>query len=268
MGNGGFITSLTIDGEISSTAAYVGGLVGEADGVVNIRYCRVMATLSNTSTNDAVSSYVGGFVARGATKCDIRINYCLFDGQILAERGIVNGGFVAWSDKRVSISNSLFAPVKAVGRSDNRTFCTSDDLDLSNCYYTFNFDSRKEISIDGKTYLRIASEDDWNEFREKVKQNAGRQDVNAILETDIWVTQPVGQEASAPYRGIFLGNGHTIDAAIKAEGTSSVAPFMGVSGATIKNLHVTGTIVGGIHSAGLVGSAKEGSSNIIENVRV
>ena len=45
------------------------------------------------------------------------------------------------------------------------------------------------------------------------------------------------------------------------------APFLEISGATIKNLKVDGTVIGGNHSSGLVGAVKD-SGNIIENCEI
>ena len=47
-----------------------------------------------------------------------------------------------------------------------------------------------------------------------------------------------------------------------------MAPFRYINAATIRNLHVTGTIDGGQHPAGVAGRGFVKSENLIENCRV
>ena len=66
-----------------------------------------------------------------------------------------------------------------------------------------------KVYLEDKSYYVISSDDDWLKFRELVKKAAGAKDVNAILDTDITVSEPVGL-SNWPYRGTFHGNGHTV----------------------------------------------------------
>ncbi len=66
-----------------------------------------------------------------------------------------------------------------------------------------------------------------------------------------------------PFSGIYDGNGKTLNVSIS--GTDEfMAPFSNISGATIKNLKVKGTVSGGMHASGLVGVVR-GGGNRIEN---
>ena len=74
--------------------------------------------------------------------------------------------------------------------------------------------------------------------------------------------------SAASYGGTFDGNGHTLNVTINST-ESFAAPFRYVTGTTtIKNLHVTGAVKGGIHSTGLVGGAVNSPTITFDNVWV
>lgn len=71
---------------------------------------------------------------------------------------------------------------------------------------------------------------------------------------DINVTKSIGftgTSSKKSFAGNYNGADHTLTCNISGSG-EAVAPFYKVNCATIENLHVAGTISGGIHSAGLV----------------
>ena len=117
----------------------------------------------------------------------------------------------------------------------------------------------------------IATTDDWNHFAQMV--NSGKTFDGEIvkLTNDIAVSTTVSDGDSHPFMGTFNGDNHTITANIEeSEGKKGAALFRYISGATIKNLTVAGSITGDAgdsHSAGLVGFAWSGT-NTIENVTV
>ena len=87
-----------------------------------------------------------------------------------------------------------------------------------------------------------------------------------MLGDNITVTTMAGS-GKYPFKGTFDGNGHTLTFNYTAD-MPNCAPFCTTNGATIRNLHATGQIDGGIwhYMGGLVGSA---SGNLtIENCRV
>ena len=76
----------------------------------------------------------------------------------------------------------------------------------------------------------------------------------------------VGTE-NAPFTGTFDGQGYTLNVNIESM-TQGAAPFHYISGATIKNLTVAGSVTAGQHhGSGLVGFAWSGT-NTIENCRI
>ena len=107
---------------------------------------------------------------------------------------------------------------------------------------------------------------DWNVLAQNVLNGNSYSGQYVKLMADIDIVRMVGANDSHPFSGTFLGDGHTITAAINGynEGT---APFNCISGATIKNLTVAGTIASGQrHLSGLVGFAY--GTNLIEGCTV
>ena len=111
---------------------------------------------------------------------------------------------------------------------------------------------------------------DWNTLSAHVASGNSYSGKTLKLMADIDIALSVGLRDDQPFSGTFLGNGHTITANISSTTTGSgineqgVAPFHYISGATIKNLTVAGTIASASnHTSGLVGFAD--GTNTIEN---
>lgn len=108
---------------------------------------------------------------------------------------------------------------------------------------------------------QVDSAEHWDTLASAVDfSTAGRY---FLLTKDISVTTMLGSNGQR-FMGVFDGGGHTLEVSLSAE--SAAAPFAGVSGATIRNLRVTGTVTGSNHSAGLVAGAA--GTNLIENCAV
>lgn len=75
----------------------------------------------------------------------------------------------------------------------------------------------------------------------------------------------VGTE-STPFAGIYDGDGHYLDVKLDYDGAYT-APFHYVGGATIRHLHIKGTITGKLHTSGLIGAC-QGGTNTIEDCHV
>ena len=114
----------------------------------------------------------------------------------------------------------------------------------------------------------IASADDWNAFADNVNWGYGV-DASYRLVADVSGATGIVGWAYYPFSGVFDGGGHTLGVAIEETGTydSETAPFRCISGATISNLVVSGTVTGRVHCAGLVGYVS-GGTNLIENCLV
>ncbi|MCR4916335.1 MAG: hypothetical protein K6A96_11330, partial [Prevotella sp.] len=128
--------------------------------------------------------------------------------------------------------------------------------------------NENNITQNGDTYT-IKTAEGWNYFCQRLEVDGdlnGFSGKTVMLGDNITVTTMAGS-ADHPFKGTFDGDGHTLTFNYTAN-KANCAPFHITNGATIRNLHATGQIEGGIYSymGGLVGSA---SGNLtIENCRV
>ena len=117
--------------------------------------------------------------------------------------------------------------------------------------------SSETIEAEGK--FLIGSVEDWKEFATQVSKKS---DLNAVMTADV----DLGDEQTkiGTYKGVFDGQGHTLT--VHLTGGNDIAPFVTISNAQIKNLHVDGTItVTGMRGSGIA-SYVAGNSTI-ENCR-
>lgn len=128
--------------------------------------------------------------------------------------------------------------------------------------------NENNITQSGDTYT-IKTAEGWNYFCQRLEVDGdlnGFSGKTVMLGDNITVTTMAGS-TDHPFKGMFDGNGHTLTFNYTAD-RSNCAPFRITNGATIRNLHATGQIDGGIwhYMGGLVGSA---SGNLtIENCHV
>ena len=126
-------------------------------------------------------------------------------------------------------------------------------------------------------YYLIGSVTDWRRFAAIVKTTSTANakmirdvdlgDDQTKIGDDIAYTNPSTPNASNPYKGTFDGQGHTLTVNYTTETGKFPSPFPNIEGATIKNLHVAGSIVSTTAHAGGVVSASWGT-DVIENVWV
>ena len=109
----------------------------------------------------------------------------------------------------------------------------------------------------------IASAADWAAFANRVNGGEGTLDATMTADVTLSASSPrVGTESN-PFMGTFNGAGHTLTVDWTFENTEYAAPFAAVSGCTIKDLHVAGTIRSDAKfAAGFVGHAQIGESAI------
>ncbi|MBQ3804529.1 MAG: hypothetical protein II844_01820 [Prevotella sp.] len=142
----------------------------------------------------------------------------------------------------------------------------AEDVNISATFtYPLNEDN---ITQSGDIYT-IKTAEGWDYFCRRMEVDAelnGFSSKTVMLGDDISVTTMAGS-GKYPFKGTFDGNGHTLTFNYTAD-MPNCAPFCTTNGATIRNLHATGQIEGGIwhYMGGLVGSA---SGNLtIENCHV
>ena len=120
------------------------------------------------------------------------------------------------------------------------------------------FNLTPDLAVPSSAFL-IGSVDDWKSFASQV---SSKPDLNAVMTADI----DLGDEQTkiGTYNGVFDGQGHTLT--VHLTGGNDIAPFVTISNAQIKNLHVDGTItVTGMRGSGIA-SYVAGNSTI-ENCR-
>lgn len=250
--DGATIRNLTVAGQTTSSAKFIGGLVGLMSGKCVIERCDVVADITSKVDGDGSN---GGLIGRLTTNTKLTISNSAFSGAIRGDKCYANGGFIGWSDNscEIQLTNCLFNPTHL---PSNRTNCATfarrssgATMTLNNCYFTRVFEY---YEANGKNYYIIHTSADWQDFKELIEKSNRGTDFNAILASDISVSEMLGSEEK-PFYGIFDGNEHKLNVNINGGDKAATAPFRYVGTATIKDLRVTGTVSGGIHTGGLIG---------------
>lgn len=128
----------------------------------------------------------------------------------------------------------------------------------------------RAINTDTDGYYLIGSVQDWKDFAALISSNPtanARMTDDIDLGDDQTMIGATGAYVESPaFKGIFDGQGHTLKVAYTGIGADYVgAPFAKINGATIKNLHVTGTInSGGYHPTSVVSDSW--GSSLLEQV--
>ena len=112
----------------------------------------------------------------------------------------------------------------------------------------------------------IESVDDWNEFSAAVACGVPTEGVTVRLANDVGPVSTTVGTAAHPFAGVFDGGSNTLTVTLSGA-EECVAPFARVSGATIRDLKVAGTVSGAMHCSGLVGGVN-GTPNLIEGCEV
>jgi len=243
------IKNLHTAGSIQSSGTYATGLVAALinNTTVTIENCQSSVKLNCTGSGDKT---LGGFVGR-LQDCTLTIRNSKFDGSFEGTNSWGHAGFVSWAatNTNVKIENCLFDPAYLSTNLESCETWVRKDGDSSAKVTVTNCHAITEYSK-GKVIIRSSS--DWDKFVQMVKDAKNSYWVDAILQADITVSKSVGSD-DAPWRGTLHGNGHTINIDIESGSYSFAALFPKVSDVYINDLHVTGKVNGGMHSAGLIG---------------
>jgi len=243
------IKNLHTAGSIQSSGTYATGLVAALinNTTVTIENCQSSVKLNCTGSGDKT---LGGFVGR-LQDCTLTIRNSKFDGSFEGANSWGHGGFVSWAatNTNVKIENCLFDPDHLDTKFEGCDTWVRKDGDSSAKVTVTNSEAITHYS---PSKIIIRSADDWDKFVQLVKDAKNSYWVDAILQADISVSKSVGSD-DAPWRGTLHGNGHTININIESGSYSFAALFPKVWVVYINDLHVTGKVNGGMHSAGLIG---------------
>ena len=254
------IRNLHVAGTIKSNSLYPAGLVAQVkDGTVTIENCISSVTLNSTINGEGTLAGFVGYLLNS----NVTIRNSKFDGSFEGANCYGNAGFIGWVNEKstATIDSCLFAP-------------TSISTKYDQCQTWARQDSRGTVTVTNSHATRnygvfpITSTDDWYKLVKMVADAKNEYWVDAILMNDITVDYWVGDSYSARYRGTFDGNGHTLNVNIDRVYNGPMAPFHYVGDATIKNLHVTGTVKGDENSAGLIARVYSGTTITLDRVWV
>ena len=265
------IRNLHTAGSVTTNNKFAAGLVSRVSDNYHllIEGCHVSVDVSSSINGDATN---GGIVAIGNNGSTITIRNCKFDGRMRGANCYANGGIVGYTTGLVVIENTFFDPAEISTKMDDWQTWSRTTGGSGHVRVTKSYDARDNdgsIFVDGNTkYHILRNADDWETFRKLVKEAKGNSDVNAIMAADFTVTTMVGESPDEGYRGEFRGNGHTLTVNIDNGDNVYAAPFCNVNYGTISDLHVKGTVKGGLHSSGLVGGLKNDGGLHILRVRV
>ncbi len=179
-----------------------------------------------------------------------------------------NAGVGDWTP--ISVGAGQYGIVGTIGEDGEVTYGT---LKVAGVAQTYTIDDSTIPGIAASTYIynpcitNITSAADWNAFASRVNRGIDAYDgLTVTLAADISVTNMVGI-VSRPFGGTFEGGGHSLVVDISTGGAAG-ATFGNIRGATIRNLNVSGSVTGGRHSAGLVATCVNTSTNTISGCNV
>ena len=108
-----------------------GGIAGYAQGVNTIEHCHSSVKITATGSGDTFGGIVG-VNYRGT----LTINDCIFDGSIVTEAKMHNGGFVGYTDNgTTTATNCLLTAVFDCGTGSNTVTFLRYSGTVTNCFY-------------------------------------------------------------------------------------------------------------------------------------
>lgn len=118
-----------------------------------------------------------------------------------------------------------------------------------------------DLAIYGTPVTTLGTPQDWDTLAADVELGQDYRGRTVTMMSGLAATVPIGRD-ERPFRGCFEGSGNLLTVSFDDRGTQGVAPFRCIAdGAVIQNLNVEGSVIGGRHSAGLVGFCQGGDQN-------
>ena len=286
--NGATIKNLIVAGNITTSSSKAACIAWTTQGTTYITKCIVRATLNCTATGDASSA---GFVAQTATNgASLYITDCAFTGSLTGSGATYVQGFVDYnySGHTLSFTRCLFAPASVtVNTTDSHPF-TRFTPTLNTCYYTHQMGSAQGTDGSGMTAAQLAEAlgPDWHVWDGKAVPMA-RYEIGTTTDWNNLVSAVNGGETysgtyfkmtanvgtvstwmTGTFSGTFDGDGKTLTVGYNSS-VQKCAPFGKLSGATIQNLKVAGSITTSAkYAAGIAGEIVASSTVNITNCLV
>ena len=287
---GATIKNLHLDGTVNSTYAYGGSIASILKGTNTIENVWNSVTAVCTMGGWVQMGGFIGVLGSGATA----ISDCLYTGSITHNggySGYFNGGYGPEPTVNNCLVLGTFTGAFGFNGNYNNCYCKHasttgvtqpSDENLSNGTTTAELNKGRTgddavwvqdpvskqprlkqfvLQQDGSGNFLIGSVQNWKDFATLVKTTPA---INAKMTADInlGTDKTMAGTSSSNYQGVFDGQGHTIT--INFEVTENyLGLFRYISGATIKNLHVTGTISTNYYGyAGSIVGVASGTSTI------
>ena len=277
-------SSVTLTTNFGDDAALAGLVAGTKGGSLTIEGC-----VFDGSMTGASNTRCAGIAGYEYTATTTTISDCLFIPATLTISTADDGYTKTISrDADATITNCYYTQTLGAAQGTVAVASTTVLSELGSLVQDYGWVKvfQNGLLSGGKSYVTpgtnstctgtaqdpyiISNNDQWTILAAYV--NGGNNFSGKVfsLVADIDISTPVGlydpnfnTYIFNSFNGTFLGNGHTITAALNNDDYQGLAPFRYIYGATIKDLKVAGTIASSqYHSAGVVGFAS--GANTIE----
>ena len=294
------ILNTKVTGTIVTVGYYPATIASYANGNSTIFNCWSATDIIGTAEDEDINA--GALVSNVNFDATLNVRDCLFSGTVTyGDKSKEGGGMVglSWRTSIINVWNSLYSPSVIAIATFDKVSSIYGFTHISNSYYNdvaaasvliktgtdasgmtnealaATLGSSWEVSGDmvvpKMNGFTITSINDWNQLAAQVSVDSNSSiDRTVIMTADIGtsehpVTTGLGT-AEHPFVGYFDGFKHTLYVGISSSEPAS-APFSYISGSTILNLNVAGSVTSsGHHAAGLVGICS--GANTIEHCGV
>ena len=265
-----FISNVMVSATITTTASHCGGILGHGgNATTTIQDCLFNGTINGKEGGSTVAAICGW--TEGITNIisclenGTYTNCSPFEPIYASSYGEYHGSYnyyVNGSSTRgtQATTTTLSDGTVTTGLNGSRTGDDAVWVQQGSQPMLKTF----AVKTDASGAYLIGSVGDWIGFSNIV---ATTQNANAKMTADVNLgsnQSHIGsmEEGGYAFSGTFDGQGHTLTVAYVGEGSQLVSPFSKINGATIKNLHVAGTIQSTFAYVGVVGFVSGGTVNI------
>ena len=130
--DGATIQNLVIDGTITTSARYAGGVVGNSSANLTMTNVKSSVAINSSFSGQA---YHGGLVGYAV---NATLTGCAFTGSLLGGNSTKCGGLMGYKTNEAIFTDCVFAPAEVtVSTTGSYTLVVSDGIaEINNCYYT------------------------------------------------------------------------------------------------------------------------------------